>query len=443
AQGVVREFTDHELPLDAKGNEIHTLSAAFHRMVEEIKTHISEREKAERALRRSEEQLRQSLKMEAVGRLAGGVAHDFNNLLTIINGYSDALLRRLGNTDPVRREIGEIQRAGERAATLTRQLLAFSRRQVLKPQAIRLNDAVISLGSMLRPIIGEDIEISTSLCGELWTVRADPNQVEQVVLNLVVNARDAMPSGGLLSISTANVSLDAPDDGDGGTIPPGRYVRLEITDTGCGMDDETVAHIFEPFFSTKEQGKGTGLGLAMVHGIVMQSGGRIRVRSAPGRGTTFAIYFPMVDEDVPGPDEAPVVAALAADTPRGTENVLVVEDEEMVREMVQEALLSDGYSIVSAGSGAEAIRIVERHEGPIDLLLTDLVMPGMNGMELSRRLLPLRPEMKVLYMSGYSKEAIPRFGGMGEGSVFLQKPVTPSILSRKVREILDAPANPR
>ncbi len=440
AQGVVREFTGQELPLDAGGNEIRTLSAATHRMVEAIKTHVTERGKAEQALQRSEEQLRQSHKMEAVGRLAGGIAHDFNNLLTVINGYSEVLLRRLGKNDPARREVGEIHKAGERATTLTRQLLAFSRRQVLKPQAIGLNEIVTSLGTMLRRIIGEDIDLSTTLGTGLWTVRADPNQVEQVVLNLAVNARDAMFSGGRLSLSTANVTFDAPDDRDGVTIPAGRYVRLEIADTGCGMDAGTMAHIFEPFFTTKEHGKGTGLGLAMVYGIVIQSGGRIRVRSAPGEGTTFGIFFPMAEEDVAEPDGMPAIAAGAAMAIRGTESVLVVEDEEMVRELVQEGLQKDGYSILSASSGPEALNLAGGYQGTIDLLLTDLVMPGMNGMELARRLMPLRPEMKVLYMSGYSEEAISRFGGVEDGAAFLQKPVTPSLLSKKVREILDTPS---
>ncbi|HWS15142.1 MAG TPA: ATP-binding protein, partial [Candidatus Methylomirabilis sp.] len=442
AQEVVRDFTGKELPLDAGGNEIRTLSAATHRMVEEIKTHISERGKVEQALRRSEEQLRQSHKMEAIGRLAGGVAHDFNNLLTVINGYSEVLLRRLGNTDPARREIGEIHKAGERAATLTRQLLAFSRRQVLKPQAIRLNEVVTNLGAMLRRIIGEDIDLSTTLCAGLWTVQADPNQVEQVVLNLAVNARDAMPSGGKLSLSTANVTLDAPDDRDGVTIPAGRYVRLEIADTGCGMDAGTISHIFEPFFTTKEHGKGTGLGLAMVHGIVMQSGGRIRVRSAPGKGTTFGIFFPMAEEEAADPAGVPAAEAGTAGTLRGTESVLVVEDEGMVRELVAEGLQRDGYSILAASNGREALTLAGGHDGPIDLLLTDLVMPGMNGMELAQRLMPLRPGMKVLYMSGYSEEAISRLGSVEDGTSFLQKPVTLSLLSRKVREILDSSSNP-
>jgi len=436
ARDVVREFTGADIALNTDGNEIHTLESAFARMVDAIRIHISAREKAEADLRHSGEQLRQAQKMEAVGRLAGGVAHDFNNLLTVINGYSEVLLRRIGNDDPSRREISEIRKAGDRAAALTRQLLAFSRKQVMKMQTVRMNEVVSNLGTMLRRLIGEDIDLSTNLGAGLWPVKSDPHQVEQVMLNLAVNARDAMPSGGRLSISTSNVVLGVPDDLDGITIPEGRYVRLEITDTGCGMDDETRSRIFEPFFTTKEKGKGTGLGLAMVHGIVMQTGGHIRVRSSPGSGTMFEIYFPA---DWSGEDQRdPAGAADETNaTPAGGETVLVVEDEEAVRELVMEGLKQDGYSILAAGDGDEALVAADRHAGTIDLLLTDLVMPGMNGLELARRLMPLRPEMKVICMSGHSEEAIERFREMGASAIFLQKPVTPSLISRKVREVLD------
>ncbi|MDD5761528.1 MAG: ATP-binding protein [bacterium] len=434
---VVREFTGADLPLNADGNEIHTLESAFARMVEAIRTHISAREKAENELRHSGEQLRQAQKMDAVGRLAGGVAHDFNNLLTVINGYSEVLLRRLRNDDPARREIEEIRKAGDRAAALTRQLLAFSRKQVMKLQTVMINEVISNLGTMLRRLIGEDIDLSTTLGAGLWPVKSDPHQIEQVVLNLAVNARDAMPSGGRLSLSTANVSFDAPDDRDGITIPAGRYVRLEIADTGCGMDVETRSRIFEPFFTTKEKGKGTGLGLAMVHGIVMQTGGHIRLRSAPGSGTTFEIYLPVGGTTVE-PEETVAITEELHATSCGGETVLVVEDEESVRELVMEGLERDGYSILSAGDGNEAIAAAGRHEGTIDLLLTDLVMPGMNGLELARHLMPLRPAMKVICMSGHSEEAIERFQEMGSRATFLQKPVTPSIISRKVREALDA-----
>jgi signal transduction histidine kinase/CheY-like chemotaxis protein len=435
-QEIVREFTGADLPVNTDGNEIHTLETAFARMVEAIRTHIFAREKAENELRRSGEQLRQAQKMEAVGRLAGGVAHDFNNLLTVINGYSEVLLRRLGDNDPARREIGEIRKAGDRAASLTRQLLAFSRKQVMKLQTVRINEVVSSLGAMLKRLIGEDIDLSTTLSAGLWTVTADPHQVEQVVLNLAVNARDAMPSGGRLSLSTANVSFDAPDDRDGVSIPAGRYVRIEIADTGCGMDAETRSQIFEPFFTTKEKGKGTGLGLSMVHGIVMQTGGHIRLRSEPGSGSTFEIYF-HADKGPAGTEGPATVAAELPAAPGGGETVLVVEDEMSVRELVTEGLEQEGYTILSACNGSEAITAAELHEGTIDLLLTDLVMPGINGMELARQLMPSRPAMKVICMSGHSEEAIERFHDMGDRASFLQKPVTPSLISRKVREVLD------
>jgi len=442
AQVVVREFTGQELQLDARGNEIDTLAAANHRMVEAIKNHIAAREEAEAALRQSEVQLRQAQKMETVGRLAGGVAHDFNNLLTVINGYSDVLLRRLGETDPARREVGEIQKAGERAAALTRQLLAFSRKQVLEPKPVRLNDIVSGMSSMLRRLIGENIVLATALEPDIWTVVADPGQVEQVVLNLAVNARDAMPAGGTITISTANVALAAPDDCDGYVLPPGRYARIEVMDNGCGMDEETKARMFDPFFTTKERGKGTGLGLSSVYGIVKQSGGHILARSAPGRGTAFEVYFPMAPEageDVTGSIETATNRAVLA---RRGENILVVEDEEAVRELVMEGLRRVGYRVLAASNALEAVSLLERHSRPIDLLLTDLMMPGMNGIDLARRLIPSHPGMKVLLMSGYSEEKIGKFVQQEPGAAFLQKPVTPSLLSRKVREVLDTPSTP-
>ena len=437
AREVVREFTGKELAPDVRGNEIDTLAAANHRMVEAIRNHISAREEAEAALRQSGVQLRQAQKMETVGRLAGGIAHDFNNLLTVINGYSDVLLQRLGETDPSRREIGEIHKAGERAAALTHQLLAFSRKQVLEAKSINLNEIVSGMCVMVRRLIGENIELATALDPDLGTVIGDPGQVEQVVLNLAVNARDAMPSGGTISISTASADLAAPEDRDGDILPVGRYARIEVSDTGCGMDEETKERMFEPFFTTKERGKGTGLGLASVYGIVKQSGGHIRVRSAPGRGTTFDVYFPVAQETG---DDAPRNAETAtnlAEPVRMGENIILVEDEEAVRELVMEGLQRDGYSILAAGNALEALSLIERHSRPIDLLLTDLRMPGMNGIDLARRLMPLHPGMKVLLMSGYSEEEIGEFVQKEPGTAFLQKPVTPSLLSRKVREVLD------
>jgi signal transduction histidine kinase len=437
---IVRKFTGEDLPPVKDGNEIRALESSFTRMAEAIHVNISAREKAEIELRHNEEQLRQAQKMEAIGLLAGGVAHDFNNLLTVINGYCEILLKRMRDGDPSRREVGEIGKAGERAAALTHQLLAFSRKQVMKMETIRLNEIVSSLGAMLRRLIGEDIDLSTTLGAGLWNVKADPHQVEQVILNLAINARDAMPSGGRLSISTANLVLDS-SERTGSTIPEGRYVRLEIGDTGFGMDAETRSRIFEPFFTTKEKGKGTGLGLAMVHGIVMQTGAHIRLRSDPGRGTAFEIYFP-VDLAQEEPERKDPVTFGDPPATTGRETVLVVEDEDMVRELVMEGLKRDGYTILAAGGGNEAIATAGKFEGQIDLLLTDLVMPGMNGMELARRLMLARPEMKVICMSGHSEEAIERFQEMGTRASFLQKPITPSILSRKVREVIDTPSRP-
>jgi signal transduction histidine kinase len=437
AREVVREFTGKELATETYGNEIDTLAAANHRMVEAIRDHISAREEAEAALRQSEAQLRQAQKMETVGRLAGGIAHDFNNLLTVINGYSDVLLRRIGEADTSRREISEIHKAGVRAAALTRQLLAFSRKQVLEAKSIDLNEIVSGMSVMVRRLIGENIELAITLDPNLGTVIGDPGQVEQVVLNLAVNARDAMPSGGTITISTAGVDLAAPEDRDGCILPAGRFVRIEVADTGFGMDEETKERMFEPFFTTKELGKGTGLGLASVYGIVKQSGGHIRARSAPGRGTSFEVYLPVREEDSLALKEAADGAANSRGTDRRGENILLVEDEEMVREMMLEGLQTDGFSVLSAGNAQEAISVLERHSRPIDLLLTDLMMPGMNGMELARRLMSSHSGMKVLLISGYPEEEMGKFIRNEPGTAFLQKPITPAVLSRKVREVLD------
>ncbi|MHB1024638.1 MAG: ATP-binding protein [Desulfobacteria bacterium] len=438
AREVVREFTGKELATDLQGNEIDTLAAAHHRMVEAIRNHISARKEAEAALWKSEVQLRQSQKMETVGQLAGGIAHDFNNLLTVINGYSDVLLRRLGETDPSRREIVEIHKAGERAAALTHQLLAFSRKQVMEVKPINLNKIVSGMSVMVRRLIGENIELATALDPDLRTVLSDPGQVEQVVLNLAVNARDAMPSGGTITISTANVDLASPEDRDGYILPAGRYARLEVTDTGCGMDEETKARMFEPFFTTKERGKGTGLGLASVYGIVKQSGGHIRARSAPGRGTSFDVYLPVREEGPEASKENVANTAIAQCTGGRGENILLVEDEEMVRKLMLEGLRRDGYSVLAAENAKEAISLLERDARPIDLLLTDLMMPGINGMELAQRLMLSHPAMKVLLISGYTEEEIGKLVRKESGTAFLQKPISPTALSRMVREVLDA-----
>ncbi|MDA8122706.1 MAG: response regulator [Deltaproteobacteria bacterium] len=397
-----------------------------------IMADITDSKRAEEALRRSEEELRQSQKMEAIGKLAGGVAHDFNNLLSVITGYSELLLGRLGKDSPGFREIEVINQAGERAASLTHQLLAFSRRQVLNPKILRMDEAVSSLGKMLCRLIGENIDLVTSVDADLWTVRADPIQIDQVILNLAVNARDAMPSGGKLSISTSNIDIALPLVEDAFTIPAGQYVGIEVTDTGCGMDEDTIARIFEPFFTTKKHGKGTGLGLATVYGIVKQSGGYIRVLSKPGIGTTFIVYFPRAQ----GTEPAEKAAGTGTEDMPSCETILLVEDEDMVRELACEALRGYGYNVLEASNGQEAISIGGKHDGAIHLLITDVVMPGINGLELSRTLKSSRPEMPVLFMSGYSEEVVAQEGFMSPGDAFFQKPVTPSRLHGKIREIL-------
>ncbi|MEW6545107.1 MAG: PAS domain S-box protein [Nitrospirota bacterium] len=378
-------------------------------------------------------QLWQAQKLEAIGRLAGGIAHDFNNLLTVINGYSAALVRQLGADHPLRRLPLEIQKAGDRAAALTHQLLAFGRRQVLEPRVLSLNDCVTAMSTMLQRLIGEHIHLANVRDPGLGCVQADQAQIEQVIMNLVLNARDAMPDGGTLTITTANVELDTGQAKSLGEVPPGPYVSLAVTDTGHGMDAETQARIFEPFFTTKAQGQGTGLGLASVYGIVTQSGGAITVHSAPGQGTTFTVYLPRVSgqPDRIAPSERP------GEPVAGSETVLLVEDEDAVRELLGEALKSAGYRVLEARHGDEALAISARHEAPIHLLLTDVVMPGMSGRELAHRLTPQRPDMKVLYMSGYTSDAIARHGVLEPGIALIQKPFTPAALTAKIREVLN------
>ncbi len=383
--------------------------------------------------RKLEEQFRQAQKMEAVGRLAGGIAHDFNNLLTIITGYSQLLLERLKSDDAQCGPVNEIKHAADRAAALTRQLLAFSRRQVLAPQVLDLNHVVANMDKMLRRLIGEDIELVTVCKEGLGRVKADPGQLEQVIMNLAVNSRDAMPRGGKLTIETANVELGEAYVRNHAAVNPGRYVMLAVSDTGHGMDAETQARIFEPFFTTKEQGKGTGLGLATVYGIVKQSGGNIWVYSEPGRGATFKIYFPRAEEVAKFVEPPPTRDS----APRGSETILLVEDEDAVRSLVRALLEPNGYKVLEARQAVEALSICERHKEPIHLLLTDVVMPTMSGRVLAARLAPVRPEMKVLFMSGYTDGAIVNHGVLEAGTAFLQKPFTPDSLGRKVREVLD------
>ena len=383
--------------------------------------------------REKEEQLRQSQKMEAVGQLAGGIAHDFNNLLTAITGYSQLTLMGLHSQDPLRSNIEEIKKAGDRAATLTRQLLAFSRKQVLQPKVLDLNAVVSEIEKMLQRLIGEHIELRTVLRPDLGSVRGDPGQIEQVIMNLAVNARDAMEKGGKLTIETQNVYVDAAYVSQHIAVIPGSYVMLAVSDTGIGMDEQTQKRIFDPFFTTKELGKGTGLGLSTVYGIVKQSGGNIWVYSELGQGTTFKIYLPRVDEEAQEfksslePHEAL----------EGRESILLAEDEEIVRHLVRDLLKSSGYQVLEAANGGAALLLCESHPGPIHLMITDVVMPEMSGRELKDRLTGLRPEMKVLFMSGYTDDTIVRHGILESEIDFLQKPFTPNALALKVREILD------
>jgi PAS domain S-box-containing protein len=396
---------------------------------------ITERKRAEEALHRSEAQLRQALKMEAVGKLAGGVAHDFNNLLTAINGHSEMCLRRLTPEDPLYRHVEGIKRTGDRASMLTRQLLAFSRKQILQPQVIDLNHIVVELSKMLQRLIGEDIDLLMGLEADLGKVKADPNQLEQVLMNLCVNARDAMPKGGKLTIETSNAQLSEEFAGQHLSVPPGDYVMLAVSDTGCGMDALTQARIFEPFFTTKEVGKGTGLGLATVYGIVKQSGGSVWVYSEVDQGTTFKIYFPSIEGNAERIKADTEISELSA----GVETVLLVEDEEVVREMAMEILQECGYQVLQAKDGQEALLLARQHAGEIHLMLTDVVMPRMSGRELTKHLTPLRPDMRVLYMSGYTDDAIVHHGVLDEGTAFIGKPFSMQALARKVRETLDAP----
>jgi PAS domain S-box-containing protein len=396
---------------------------------------ITERKQAEKALRESEAQLRQAQKMESIGRLTGGIAHDFNNLLTVINSYSAMLLGEIGFDSPLRRGIEQIKEAGHRAALLTRQLLAFSRQQVLEPKVLDLNAVVNNISKLLRRMIGEDIDLLICADPSLGRVKADPGQIEQVIMNLAVNARDAMSKGGQLTIETMNVELDAADPLKPASVEPGRYVMLAVSDTGCGMDTETQARIFEPFFTTKELGKGTGLGLSTVYGIVKQSGGSIGVYSELGKGSSFKIYLPRIDDqsELSEPVWDPTGVS------RGSETILLVEDDEMVRILTRTILQMRGYALLEARNAKEAIHFAEEHNGPIHLLLTDTVMPGLSGPELAERVMSVRPDAKVLYMSGYTDKAMALSGGRDPRTAFLQKPFTPEVLARKVREVLDSP----
>jgi signal transduction histidine kinase/ActR/RegA family two-component response regulator len=395
-----------------------------------------ERREAEDALRATEEQLRQTQKMEAIGKLAGGVAHDFNNLLTVILGRCELLIERLGTKDPAGRDLVLIRATAQRAATLTRQLLAFGRKQVLQPRPLDLNAVVEGISPMLRRLVGEDVEQVVRLRPGVGRVMADPSQIEQVILNLVINARDAMPKGGRLTIETANVEPDAAYLRRHPGVNAGAQVMLAVSDTGVGMDAETRARIFEPFFTTKEPGKGTGLGLATVHGIVEQSGGTVFAYSEPQQGSVFKVYLPRLDSAVISAGPAPVTVA----APRGSETILLVEDEVEVRELARDVLEMHGYTVLEAGEPDEARRLFSANREAISLLLTDVVMPQASGRDLANLLCPLRPEMKVLYMSGYTDQAIVHHGVLEAGVAYLEKPFTIEGLMRKVRDVLDAPA---
>jgi len=430
---VVFEVTFLILAIRKSLSEMHLVAerqAKLEALKETIEHTVAERTTD---LRRSEEQLRQSQKMEAVGRLAGGVAHDFNNLLTVIGGYCALSLPQLGETDPLQRNMMEIQKAADRAKALTGQLLAFSRKQVLQPRVLNLNEVVHSMEKMLQRLIGEDIDLSTIFEAPLGRVKADPGQIEQVVMNLAVNARDAMPRGGKLTISTNNVIIDQTMHIRNRALEPGQYIVLAISDNGMGMTEEVQSHLFEPFFTTKGLGKGTGLGLATCHGIICQSGGDIRVYSELNSGTTFRIYLPRTDAmlDAVGNNEPKPL-------PKGSESILVVEDEPAVRTLAVLILRQRGYQVQESGNAFEALELI-RKSGPFHLVLTDVIMPQMSGKSLCDQIMSQRPDIKVLLMSGYTDDALAHHGVLDEGLSFLEKPFSPAQLTRKVRDVLDEP----
>ncbi len=422
--GSWREFESAAKLLDTRdGRRLYVLNARD----------ITERKRTEDALRRSEELLRHSQKMEAVGRLAGGVAHDFNNLLTAISGYAELLREDAPADSEMRREIDEIAKAAERAHALTRQLLAFSRKQVLEPRLLNLNTILQDLTKMLRRLIGEDVELTTELDPDPGLVRVDAGQIEQTIINLAVNARDAMPGGGRLILRTSRIDLLHRITRDRFSVEPGSYTVLDVIDNGKGMDEHVLQHIFEPFFTTKEVGKGTGLGLAMVYGIVQQSGGHILVSSAPGQGSTFSIYLPRIEgrEAAPDRNERPIPK-------KGHETILVAEDEEMLRHLAEKLLVQQGYRVLTARDGREALRIIEERGATIDLLLTDIVMPYVSGPSLAEQARDKFPNLRVLYMSGYAQDALAGASDVQPGRNFIQKPFKPAALNALVREVLDA-----
>jgi two-component system cell cycle sensor histidine kinase/response regulator CckA len=428
------EFKDVEVEWKRKDNKSITVRCSGRHLNESLQAASVYEVFAEDVTERRalEKQLSMAAKMEAVGRLSGGIAHDFNNLLGVIIGYSQVLRRKLDPNSPLKEHAEEVEKAAQRAVSLTRQLLAFSRQQILTLAVVDLNTLVSDMQKMLPRLIGEDIAIDIDLDPSLGTTKADQGQIEQVVMNLAVNARDAMPNGGKLQIETANRDLDDYYCSEHPGAKPGRYIMLAMTDSGAGMTTQTLAHIFEPFFTTKEVGKGTGLGLATVYGIVKQSGGYIWVDSALGFGSSFQIFLPRVEESV-----SKATAEAPTDNLRGSETILLVEDADALRKLAQSFLADHGFKVITASSGEEALRVAEFHGRPIDLLVTDVVMPGMNGRALADRLLAKQPSLKVLYISGYTDSFIAGHGVLEEGTFLLHKPFTEEVLIRKVRDVLD------